>query len=452
MEDIKKTLGFDFRVSFYIQNAKILLDEAVVNANISKIRNMQLHLPKFDSEVKTVYNIIEELKDYYKLGISFENVDIKTKSLRALCYCIPCTDYSFFEYVLSLIDLHWVSFFLRNIIHCLLRDWKNFDLDIRTKLIEFIIEKAKNVGQERYTSILDYLNENGGYKLGYNISIQEKQLYYCCDVFGLSRDRINYSYFSDVLCGYFEAGTNMQISEIENVLVAHNHAYTDKRIISRMILKAWKNNNLPPKLYGLAMKRIGDPSISSKWSVPATATREEHEIIEKAKRILQIAISSRFVNVFFKTLCKDSARLRFWLEHINHINDFMVFGSISSRNIIQLKIDSDILDRHFFVVNSRNDNCALVLYIGDYAIIEFSEIGALYVYRKNSKFFDQTLGRKVEKLDDLKIAYLNNLVYSDYGQLDMQDQGRMIHSGNWQYRLDRWLHKKIQNNELEYYR
>ena len=68
MEDIKKTLGFDFRVSFYIQNAKILLDEAVVNANISKIRNMQLHLPKFDSEVKTVYNIIEELKDYFRFS------------------------------------------------------------------------------------------------------------------------------------------------------------------------------------------------------------------------------------------------------------------------------------------------------------------------------------------------------------------------------------------------
>ena len=54
------------------------------------------------------------------------------------------------------------------------------------------------------------------------------------------------------------------------------------------------------------------------------------------------------------------------------------------------------------------------------------------------------LGRKIERLDDLKLSYLGNLVDNDYGQMYMSDEGRMVHIGNWQYRLDRWLRNKIQ--------
>ena len=36
------------------------------------------------------------------------------------------------------------------------------------------------------------------------------------------------------------------------------------------------------------------------------------------------------------------------------------------------------------------------------------------------------------------------LVDNDYGQMYMSDEGRMVHIGNWQYRLDRWLRNKIQ--------
>ena len=201
---------------------------------------------------------------------------------------------------------------------------------------------------------------------------------------------------------------------------------------------------VPSDLYDLAMKRIGDPAKSSKWSVPEIATREERNVIESAQRIMLIAISSKFINVFFTSLCESSSRLQFWLEHIEKIDDFMVYGSAYSRKSISYKLEERVLNRYYRVVNSRQDNCALVLYAGEYAIIEFSGSGALYVYKKGSELYKLTLGRKIERLDDLKLGYLGNLVDNDYGQMYMSDEGRMVHIGNWQYRLDRWIRNKIQ--------
>ena len=340
--------------------------------------------------------------------------------------------------------MHWTPILLRGRIHSLLREWTKFEIDIRIRLIDFITVKIKVINQEKYNKMLEYLNENGGYKLGYSMGSLRKNFYSCCEIFRLSNKRISYSYFSDVLCGYFETSPTPSIPEIEKILTAHNQAYTDKRVISRIIVKAWENKKLPSDLYDLAMRRIGDPAKESKWSVPEIATREERNIIENAKRIMQIAISSKFINVFFTNLCESSSRRQFWLEHVEKVDDFVVYGCSFSRNYISYKLEDRILNRYFRVVNSRHDNCALVLYSGDYAIIEFSGSGALYVYKKDSELYKRTLGKRVERLDDLKIGYLSNLVDNDYGQMYMRDEGRMVHIGNWQYRLDRWLRNKIQ--------
>ena len=444
IKDIKKALGFDFRATFYSQNAQNLLDDEVVNANLSRINEIASHLENTDFDIEDASLVIEELRHSYSNGIKPENVEITARSLRAVSYCVPSSDYKFCKFILDVLDFHWTSILLRGLIHSLLREWSMFEIDIRTKLIEYMTIKIKTLGQEKYLKMLEFLNENGAYKLGYGIGASKKNFYSCCELFRLSNNRLSYSYFSDVLCGYFEATQTPSIPELEKILVAHNHAFTDKRVISRVIVKAWEKKVLPSDLYDLAMKRIGDPAKSSKWSVPEIATREERNVIESAQRIMLIAISSKFINVFFTSLCESSSRLQFWLEHIEKIDDFMVYGSAYSRKSISYKLEERVLNRYYRVVNSRQDNCALVLYAGEYAIIEFSGSGALYVYKKGSELYKLTLGRKIERLDDLKLGYLGNLVDNDYGQMYMSDEGRMVHIGNWQYRLDRWLRNKIQ--------
>ena len=154
-----------------------------------------------------------------------------------------------------------------------------------------------------------------------------------------------------------------------------------------------------------------------------------------------IAISSKFIHIFFSSLCKDKARMKFWLERIETIDYFKVYGSIISKNSIQYKLDPKIINRHFEVVNTRNENCALQLCIKDYVLVEFSGSGALYAYKKGSINYNMAFKHKIDRLDDLKLSFLGNLVDIDFGQMYMNDEGRMVHSGNWQYRLEKWLRK-----------
>ena len=444
IKEIKKALGFDFRATFYSQNAENLLDGEVVKDNINRVNEIASHLASNDVETDDASLVIEELRYSHKRGTNPKDVEITTRSLRAVSYCIPAQDYNFYKFVLDIIELKWTPILLRGLIHSLLREWTEFEIDIRKNLVDYITQKIKEIGQEKYDKMLEYLNENGGYKLGYSIGVSKKNFYSCCELFRLSNNRISYSYFSDVLCGYYDASVSTSISDLEKILIAHNHSYTDKRVISRIIVKEWDKRVLPSNLYDLAMKRIGDPAKASKWSIPEIATREERNFIERAQRIMQVAISSKFINLFFTNLCDSSSRRQFWLEHIEKVDDFMVYGSSYSRNSISYKLEDRIINRYYRVVNSRQDNCALVLYAGEYAIIEFSGSGALYVYKKGSELYKLTLGRKIERLDDLKLGYLGNLVDNDYGQMYMSDEGRMVHIGNWQYRLDRWLRNKIQ--------
>ena len=442
-KDIKKALDFHFRATFYSQNAIDLLDDKVVLSNIERIQKIQSSIAGADIQSEDATSIIEEIRVSYNLGLAAEDVDVPTRALRAVCFCVPTRDFSFASYILKIIEHNWVSIFTRGLIHSLLRDWTIFELDIRTSLIALLDKYIKKAGSDKYISLLPYLTINGGYQLGYSIVNSRKDIYTCCDTFRISRNRITYTYFSDVLTGYFEHSKDCDIKHIEKILSLHNNSYTDKRVISRLLVNAWKKKNIPAELYDLAVKRIGDPSIGSKWVAPEYATREERSLIEEAKRIMHIALSSKFIHVFFNSLCQDSSRLKFWLEHVDYIEDFMVYGSEVSRSSISYKLDPRILNRHFKVVASRNENCALVLFTTDYALVEFSLTGALYAYKKDSELYKLTLKQRIEKVDDLKLGFLGNLVDTDDGRMYMNEEGRMVHSGNWPYRLDRWFRKMI---------
>lgn len=442
-KDIKKALDFYFRATFYSQNAIDLLDNKVVLSNIERIQKIQTSIEGADVETEDATSIIEEIRVSYNLGLVPDKVDVSTRSLRAVCFCIPTKDFSFASYILKIIENNWISIFTRGLIHSLLRDWTMFELDIRTSLVTLLDKYIKKTGSEKYMSLLPYLTVNGGYQLGYSIVNTNKDVSTCCDTFRISRNRIAYTYFSDVLTGYFEHSKDCDLKYVEKILSLHNNSYTDKRVISRLLVNAWKKKNIPTDLYDLAVKRIGDPSIGSKWVAPEYTTREERSLIEEAKRIMHVAISSKFIRVFFNSLCQDSARLKFWLEHVDYIEDFIVYGSEVSRSSISYKLDPRVLNRHFKVVTSRNENCALVLFTTDYALVEFSLSGALYAYKKDSNLYNLTVNRRIEKVDDLKLGFLGNLVDTEDGHMYMHEEGRMVHIGNWPYRLDRWFRKMI---------
>ena len=143
IKDIKKVLNFDFRATFYSQNAENLLDDKVVKANVARIHDITSKLENVDTEIEDASLIVEERRRSHKLGVSPQDVEITARSLRAVSYCIPSRDFHFSKFILEVIELHWTPILLRGLIHSLLREWTKFEIDIRIRLIDFITVKIK---------------------------------------------------------------------------------------------------------------------------------------------------------------------------------------------------------------------------------------------------------------------------------------------------------------------
>lgn len=438
---LKKLLNFDFRATFYKQTANGMLDEKVIAQNIHRLHKVKEKFIDTPSEDPLdIYNLIQRLRSYYESNTSTESLDFKFKELRLISYNIPRSDFKFCRYIIQILKNKWYVSYNGGLIHTLLRNWNQFELDIKSMLID---ELKVHIKTSSYSEILPYLSDNGAYQLGYKICKENRNIYDCCKSFKLASNRISYSYFTGVLRGYYETSSSVNYEELGQILLKHNNTLADKLILSRLIVQQYDKSNIPYQLFNLAMERIGDPYINSLWATPDMATREETDIINSARKIMIMVISSRVINVFFNSLCNDTSRLNFWLKRTSEIQDFKVYGSVDSRNIVSSRLNNSIVNSKFNLVGGKSDNCALVMHIEDYVIVEFSGGGALYVYLKRSRYYNEVFNKKIEKIDDLKQPYIPQLINLSYDYMNMNPEGRLVHSGNWQYRLDRWFKKQI---------
>lgn len=436
-KEVKMALGFNFRATFFSETAKGALDEEVVRTNTKRVQKVREDIIQtLEADVTgDAEHIIKKIRSLYKQDTPVARVRIPYKELRLVSYNIPYEDFGFSKYIIDILEVNWFSSYTRGLVHSTLKHWTDFEPDIKTILCELISKYSPDTGK--------YLSEAGAYKLGYDIKKDKKEIRECCRIFNLSFNRISYSYFSEVMVGYYDSGEISDFDEVNRLLSLHNNKITDKRIISRLVINHFNRRKIPPALFKLAISRVGDPSVPSNWATPKNVSREDAEKIEKAKQIMIQIVSSRFIKLFYRSICDDTERLNFWLNHTDGVKDFKVYGSSYSRNKIPYNWDSSLIDSHFVVLNSKSDNCALVMHIDDFAIIEFSGGGALYVYKKGSADYKSIFSKRIEKIDDFKIPYLSNLIDNDYYYSSYEDEGRMVHIGNWQHRLDMWFRKKI---------
>ena len=438
---LKNILNFDFRETFYKQTAIGMLSEDVVVQNINRLNRVKEQFTNTPYDNRTdIDNVLNRLRKYYESKRNVDSVNFGIKELCLISYHIPQSDFKFCKYILQILRNKWYASYTSGLIHSLLRNWYLFDPDIRLLLKE---ELSHSIKTSRYADIEQYLSDNGAYQLGYRLYKENKSVYDCCKSFNLAANRISYSYFTGVLKGYYEMAQTVNYEKLRQALRQHNNTLADKVIISRLIVRQYDNSNVAHQLFDLAIERIGDPYIESSWAIPNMATREESEIIKKAQKAMVQIISSKVINVFFSTLCCDTSRLNFWLRLTSLIEDFKVYGPAYLKNDILSKLDDSIVKAKFCEINGKGENCALVMYVKNYVIVEFSGSGALYIYNKGSDYHNMSLGRKIEKIDDLKQPYMPQLIYNSYDYMSMNAEGRMVHSGNWQYRLDMWFKRQI---------
>ena len=154
-------------------------------------------------------------------------------------------------------------------------------------------------------------------------------------------------------------------------------------------------------------------------------------------------VMQEVVRMFFEVLCHDKERRLFWYNHAHKVSDFTVFGSSYSKYLAQQNLPIQNVSRHFRLVDSSVENCALAMYIGEYVIIEFTHVGALYAYKKGSENYKKAFryASSLSKVDELKIDK-PQLLY-DLNRHRFSSEGKMDHRGEWRRRMNNWIRLQV---------
>lgn len=450
---IDSILDFYFNAKRYKGLAESPVDTRVLESNIKKVRLKADEIAEIGIESDSVdkAEILKRVAEDYKRGVKPSETNYNRKELKCLSYNIgvdPNPEY--LSFCLELLVNSWSESFLRGLLHSLLIHWGTLDDGGRKLIISFfqnIVESSSSRYATKLKPVLKYLDNGGAYKLGNKARSEKKEIFDICQVFGIPNNRISYSYFSDAIIAYYESIGRDEFPHLKDILLQHNNTRTSKVIISKLIIRSQTEKTYQQQIMDFALEMIGDPTLASKWAPFPKATREEEKNLETARRILLKLYAERAIDTFFKYLCVDPRRQKFWKRYSSKIINFTVYGSQESKNYIAPYINLNFLNSHFKSVTSRNITCGLVMYLGDYAIIEFSDTGALYAYRRDSSHYNLVFSgaNHISKIDDLKLPYLPSLASVDnrYGYTALESEGRLIHSGRWENRMAYWIERYI---------
>ena len=217
-----------------------------------------------------------------------------------------------------------------------------------------------------------------------------------------------------------------------------------KRVIPLLVLLAKDSQQF--ELKKLAEEKseylIGNPLIKMKWTPPSNYKNEEIKRLEKARRTLSEWFIESFIGVFFQELAKDPRRKSYWLNNLTFIKDIKVFGNNAEINKFLSSFKDQFGVNKLNVIKERvnyyhlNDKtCGIVMNIGGYEIVEFSDEGALYCYvERNNRIKKQVISSRDLKDTSMPLAISakSSMTYHE---------GRISHQGNWEKRVDSWLLK-----------
>lgn len=443
--------SFAFDPQAYADSISKGLDGSQVKKNISRLNAVTKALEQYDDDAVSDLDI-KEIYEYIRVcflsGIDPQDVALNKKQLRALSYAMKADDeYNFVKFVIAVMELNWSSAYFKGMLHSMLFNWLDLNVDTRVAICSFIYNKimsGSSATARRISDIAAYMNESGPEKLGIHLRDNGLKLEEALHIFNFTNSKITYSFYSDVIVEYYRGQNSTRFADIRKTLSEHNNIRTTKTLLPLIVLDAAKRKKLDRKIIDFAIMMIGDPTILSKWAPFDGATQAQADNLKKAREAIMAALSAEVINIFFEQLCDDEKRKDFWLQHTDSILNFTVYGPDYAHSVMENHVSKPVLKRHFQTVTSKYSTCALVMYMGDYAIIEFTDVGALYAYKLNGANYKATIGKShIDAMDDLKIPTLLSLVSEEGYRTTYEDEGRLVHIGHWQRRMDKWLKAHI---------
>ena len=142
----------------------------------------------------------------------------------------------------------------------------------------------------------------------------------------------------------------------------------------------------------------------------------------------------------------EPSRQKYWLEHIDMIDDLEIWTTPFTMSLLmQDKRIADMLETKVNVLNSEKniDRSALIMSVGNYFFIEFSDVGCLYIYRRSGIYGSQIASKRFFYFDEIKRMKVDT-IQSFYVE---KQEGKIDHHKGWENTLEKWMerHRVIQN-------
>lgn len=369
-----------------------------------------------------------------------------------------------YQYAIKLMRHFWRDLFLSGLTFHYLESWGSLDPALQSLLGSLIQEKLRAYDgvNKRYMTLknhADLFDKQGPKRLSAILKSKKLPLEDAPQFFGNKPSSLYQPYYSEVIVQYFRTCTDVDLDYAQEIFDIHQVDRTRKLVVCAIVTIASLKGKEDLKLSvaKFANRHLGDVTLSASWAPFPGATEEEKTRLEKARHDVVMWLNKQVIQEFFEVCVQDRARKEFWTDYIEYISDFRIIGSDAVRKMLLSDSRASIyIGKHFRVTDQRQSmTAALVLYMGDRCFVEFSDTGALYVYRLEHDVVRKVIksARTIASISQLKEPEMLNLVEKFDYYYSYNDEGRMIHSGYWQERLSNWIGKQldIRPKKTKYY-
>lgn len=433
--------------------------EKMVKRNISKLKQIEERMfvdKGLDIAQKSIDEIISKVIRLAPSGdISGANWTIR--ELRIVSYYLmKLRDKSEnYLFALNLLDNNWKNMFFNGLAFYLMNSWHSIEPEYRERTCQLLVRKLKEYSESnrRYLLWKNYANlfeSNGPIRMAAMIAAKKMNIADAPSLLGFKDTSIKQPYYSDVIIRYIANNHITDREEIKQIFELHDIDRTKKLVFVYLVEQEDRSGDglRRAQLCRFANVQLGDVTLATSWAPFAGATLEEAQKLKHSMQMVNMWFAQQIIETFFEICVQDKARKDFWLNYVRYISGFKIIGSTAIKCLLQSnrKIGSMFL-RHFIETNSySSQTSALALFIKNKMIIEFSDIGALYVYDQTNSMVKTVTGARygIASTNDLKKPSTNLLIEPDsWGGYYYREEGRITHRGAWQDRLSGWMYRML---------
>ena len=438
--------------------------EKVVQKNMSRLKQIE-EIQMADNGIEIAQQSIDEvIGKVIHLAPSGNTsmVNWTVRELRIVSYYLMKfrDDRNNYKYAIDLLDNNWKSIFFNGLSFYLLNSWNSIEPEYRKLTSQLLVRKLEEYSDanNRYNLWKNRLNlfeENGPIRMASMLDAKGMNLQQAPTLLGFKETSIKQSYYSDVIIKYISSKNITNRDTIEEILDIHDLDRTKKLLFAYLVEKEDKTGDgiRRAQLCGFANRQLGDVTLATSWAPFIGATENDVQKLKRAMQLVNVWFAQQIIESFFEICVQDKSRKDFWIKYAEKVSAFRIVGSTATKRLLQSNSKiGGMFSRYYIETDSySSQTSALVLFIKNKMIVEFSDTGALYVYNQNHSMVKTVTNarRKISSTNDLKIPSMCSLVDSDTWKYYFQEEGRMTHQEYWQSRMESWINHMLlsENNQ-----